>query len=314
VSPARKLFIAAALVVTGLGVAHFLGKPNSLTHALGEYASAIPDHPRVVRNTGETTPGPFVPGNVRLLPQPIDGESTNTTTAPPQPALVSVASPTFPHATPSLLNNPLDQAIASPNVASTQPRAKLRDEAPRPIGGEPRPPAVVRRMPPIGTTSENPAANSTADSSGAMQAGFSNDQQATPAIQTSFDSSSSLSDGSATVSPPPWPALDDDTGPRKHVIVDGDSLAKLAERYLQDARRGHEIFELNRELLASPDLLPIGAELLLPDRSSNLAFDRRDESGVPARNASSGLTPVRPIPLSTGVSPRAQLAAPCPVE
>jgi hypothetical protein len=49
-----------------------------------------------------------------------------------------------------------------------------------------------------------------------------------------------------------------------HIVTDGDSLPKLAARYLDDASRSWEIFQLNRDLLRSPELLPIGAVLKLP--------------------------------------------------
>ena len=49
-----------------------------------------------------------------------------------------------------------------------------------------------------------------------------------------------------------------------HRIVDGDSLADLAERYLGSASRASEIFDANRDVLISPQLLPIGAELKMP--------------------------------------------------
>jgi nucleoid-associated protein YgaU len=51
---------------------------------------------------------------------------------------------------------------------------------------------------------------------------------------------------------------------RTHVIVDGDTLAGLAARYLGDPRRSVDIFEANRRVLADPDVLPIGAELQIP--------------------------------------------------
>ncbi|MEX0979006.1 MAG: tail protein X [Pirellulales bacterium] len=54
----------------------------------------------------------------------------------------------------------------------------------------------------------------------------------------------------------------------RHVVVDGDTLTTLAVRYLGRAEAYQEIFELNRDLLASPDLLPIGAELKIPPRKS----------------------------------------------
>jgi len=54
---------------------------------------------------------------------------------------------------------------------------------------------------------------------------------------------------------------------RTHRIVDGDTLARLAERYLGDPHRAGEIFQLNEQLLPSPKILPIGAVLQLPPRN-----------------------------------------------
>jgi nucleoid-associated protein YgaU len=58
------------------------------------------------------------------------------------------------------------------------------------------------------------------------------------------------------------------TDASRHVVVDGDTLTKLAMRYLGRAEAYQEIFELNRDVLASPDLLPIGAVLKIPPRQS----------------------------------------------
>jgi nucleoid-associated protein YgaU len=51
---------------------------------------------------------------------------------------------------------------------------------------------------------------------------------------------------------------------RTHKIVDGDTLASLAQRYLGSATRAREIFDANRNVLSDPELLPIGAELKMP--------------------------------------------------
>jgi nucleoid-associated protein YgaU len=51
---------------------------------------------------------------------------------------------------------------------------------------------------------------------------------------------------------------------RRHRIQDGDTLAKLAQKYLGDPAREAEIFTLNRDVLADPALLPIGAWLKIP--------------------------------------------------
>jgi nucleoid-associated protein YgaU len=52
--------------------------------------------------------------------------------------------------------------------------------------------------------------------------------------------------------------------PATHKIVDGDTLAGLAERFLKSASRAAEIFEANRDVLAAPEPLPIGVELKIP--------------------------------------------------
>jgi nucleoid-associated protein YgaU len=54
--------------------------------------------------------------------------------------------------------------------------------------------------------------------------------------------------------------------PRAYRIRDGDTLEKIAERLLGDRQRAAEIFEANREVLAQPDLLPVGVTILLPPR------------------------------------------------
>lgn len=51
---------------------------------------------------------------------------------------------------------------------------------------------------------------------------------------------------------------------RTHRIVDGDTLRALAERYLGSAERAEEIYQANRHLLPSPEVLPIGVELHIP--------------------------------------------------
>ena len=51
---------------------------------------------------------------------------------------------------------------------------------------------------------------------------------------------------------------------RVRLVVDGDRLKSLAKRYLGSASRYLEIYEANRDVLASPDLLPIGTKLKIP--------------------------------------------------
>jgi nucleoid-associated protein YgaU len=56
--------------------------------------------------------------------------------------------------------------------------------------------------------------------------------------------------------------------PRPYRLRDGDTLEKIADRLLGNPQRAGEIFELNRGLLARPDLLPIGATIMLPPREN----------------------------------------------
>jgi len=50
----------------------------------------------------------------------------------------------------------------------------------------------------------------------------------------------------------------------RHRVRDGDTLQSLAEKYLGDGSRSKEIFEANREVLTSPETLPINVELVIP--------------------------------------------------
>lgn len=68
-------------------------------------------------------------------------------------------------------------------------------------------------------------------------------------------------------------AEQDDVGPRKHRVRDGDTLANLAERFLGDAARAPELLEANRASIKNPDLLPIGAELTIPAAKSTTHED-----------------------------------------
>jgi nucleoid-associated protein YgaU len=61
---------------------------------------------------------------------------------------------------------------------------------------------------------------------------------------------------------PPPPKL------RPYRLRDGDTLERLAERYLGDKSRAEEIFAGNRHVLARPDLLPVGIEIMLPPRQA----------------------------------------------
>jgi nucleoid-associated protein YgaU len=72
----------------------------------------------------------------------------------------------------------------------------------------------------------------------------------------------------------------------RHKIVDGDTLAALARRFLGAEQRQLDLFEYNRDVLATPELLPIGKELRIPPR------DFVPAQAPPAESQSPGLTSV----------------------
>jgi len=89
---------------------------------------------------------------------------------------------------------------------------------------------------------------------------------------------------------------------RVHRIVDGDTLARLAERFLGDANRQAEIHALNEAQLPDPNLLPIGVELKIPPRDgSPLASTSPQLSSVPLGAIAPPSLPVPSEGLPVGI-------------
>ena len=73
-----------------------------------------------------------------------------------------------------------------------------------------------------------------------------------------------------------------------HKIVDGDTLATLAAKYLGDAQRWRELYEHNADLLTNPELLPIGRVIRIPTAAQAAALNASQPEASPA--------PLAPIP------------------
>lgn len=58
----------------------------------------------------------------------------------------------------------------------------------------------------------------------------------------------------------------------RHTVAAGDTLFSLAERYYGDRGRSTEIYQANRQVLRSPEELPSGTELVIPE-----AAPKKDE-------------------------------------
>ena len=69
---------------------------------------------------------------------------------------------------------------------------------------------------------------------------------------------------------------------RLHTISDGDTLPDLADRYLGDRQRYLELFELNRNVLPHPDILPLGTTIQVPPWGSKfqVGSSKFEESGT----------------------------------
>lgn len=75
--------------------------------------------------------------------------------------------------------------------------------------------------------------------------------------------------GAPTLNPPAsssavGPVTSQPSSPRFHIVVEGDSLSLISLRYYGTANRWQEIYEANRELLATENVLRPGQRLRLP--------------------------------------------------
>jgi nucleoid-associated protein YgaU len=50
----------------------------------------------------------------------------------------------------------------------------------------------------------------------------------------------------------------------EYTVQHGDSLSKIAERFLGNPTRYQEIYEVNRDRMATPDRLRVGESLRIP--------------------------------------------------
>ena len=155
-------------------------------------------------------------------------------------------------------------AESSPAVGLEQLSLKLRKaknpapEEPKPVGATLEslgsPPALGQMyeslMQPVDVSAE--ARASSPYSSNASTDSFASSSRAMSISATTMRPTQTLEDRRPTL--------------REHRIVDGDSLQGLAQRYLGDSLRAEEIYELNRDRLRDPNILPVGKRLRIPQR------------------------------------------------
>lgn len=87
---------------------------------------------------------------------------------------------------------------------------------------------------------------------------------------------------------------------QRHRLVDGDTLPKLAERYLGRADLDWAIYEANRGVLSDPQLLPLRVEITIPSTAELDSLRQGGGVAPSAVNSSSATTmqslqPLRPL-------------------
>jgi len=81
--------------------------------------------------------------------------------------------------------------------------------------------------------------------------------------QSTPDFSNVRSGGSSTAAVAPQPAGTIGSG-KTYVVVEGDSLSKIARREYGDANKWRTIYEANKDLINDPDLIFPGQKLKVP--------------------------------------------------
>jgi nucleoid-associated protein YgaU len=88
----------------------------------------------------------------------------------------------------------------------------------------------------------------------------------TPAAKPDFSNvrSGGSSTAAAAPAPPAEPTGTRGSSAKTYVVVNGDSLSKIAKREYGDANQWHRIYEANRDIIKDPDLIYPGQELKVP--------------------------------------------------
>ena len=335
-NPSSKILIAAALLAVGYGVASLLGSPDAPylpgSNALPASTYGIgPDDP-----SGPSA-GRFATG-ARLLPDPT-AEYAVTTDPTAVPLDGNGAMESIPDSlvggavSPDAISmaSGLDRSGLEP-VLRRPPRARLSDAAVDSPRGTPSESHLLSSnagaragIRGASSAAENWTAGDVPPSEAAATADFTPvDTPYNRSIQTSYDSTPRALADRATVeivqrkdsTGSARPHASEVDAMKTHIVIDGDSLPRLAGRYLDDPQRAEEIFSLNREVLASADLLPIGAELKIPARERIAVVEKLAESSTAvdyealATAPETELVPIRSVPPVYDPYPRAHLVRP----
>ncbi|MGQ9604998.1 MAG: LysM peptidoglycan-binding domain-containing protein [Thermogutta sp.] len=98
--------------------------------------------------------------------------------------------------------------------------------------------------------------------------------------------------------------------PAAHRVQDGDTLPSLAERYLGDGSLWPILYEMNRDRIPSPDLLPLGVSLIVdPARAADAKqMEPPSPSGSPLDGED--LPPLESVEIGRFTNPAASFRKP----
>ena len=324
----RKLLVAAALLAGGYGVARFLGAPDlrgshvgSPSHTAGNQSVFSSLRDLALGRQAAAPTGQLVPDNglaarvpaspIALVPQPTSQQPTwLVATSPTRATLPPIEPPKLAEAAASTESRPIAPLEAVPAA----PKARITNVVSSTVGTTDRAASQWDRWP----WWDSNAVPTASVSGGQTGAGPAYEATRSTTTTASFDISAPARSGDAArIHPEPYHADDAPSvgDGRTHVVVDGDSLSKLADRYLDDAELGEEIYRLNQDVLKDPALLPIGVELRIPEnRVANAPQRFAGTMGLQAANGGppAGMVPVEWKPRPFDSEPRAQLLRPVP--
>ena len=201
-------------------------------------------------------------------------ESSLAETSPPNPADEAKRPPTNREATTAEQTASKAKPEArKPTAAKPQPKKPKTEEVATPENrdDEFRPPELARQYQPniaTGRTSQPP------DSANRESARQQEDAAAKTERQTAEEIDEDC-DGTPSSPQPLRPDSSPDP-PHVHRIAEGDTLRRLAEKYLGSRDRYLDIFHANPGVLFDPQLIPIGVEILIPERTVAMAQAAKD--------------------------------------
>ena len=93
-----------------------------------------------------------------------------------------------------------------------------------------------------------------------------NKDEKAPAAKPDFRNVTSGGSSSAREAPsaPQPTGTSGSSSSKTYVVVNGDSLSKIAKREYGDAQQWHRIYEANRDIIKDPDLIYPGQQLKVP--------------------------------------------------